>query len=406
MDTAAATTDRDALVRAIETLERQRHILGDGAIDLALGPLRAKLATVDSGATDAAPNLERQSERKVVTVLFADLVGFSAMSERLDSEAVVEIVNTLFDRLVPVLEQYGGTIDKFMGDEVMAVFGAPQTDEHHVDHALRAALGMFDALAKYNRDRAMALALHVGINTGSVIAGEVGSAARRDYSVTGDTVNVASRLQGAARSGQILVGPSTYRHANTTFEFDAPAALSLKGKSSPVLVYRLIGVKRRKTRATVDSIDLAFAGRVEELDRLLGRAALTFKGSRSCVGIVAEPGVGKSRLLAEFHDRMDANVRWVEASAYDYRSEVSYAVVHELLDGVVGVEHVADRDEVSAAYGDFFETLASAQADEIRPYLFRLRGLASEDVSAASLGELRPQCSVNAWQTRPRISFQ
>ena len=113
MDTAAATTDRDALVRAIETLERQRHILGDGAIDLALGPLRAKLATVDSGATDAAPNLERQSERKVVTVLFADLVGFSAMSERLDSEAVVEIVNTLFDRLVPVLEQYGGTIFEF-----------------------------------------------------------------------------------------------------------------------------------------------------------------------------------------------------------------------------------------------------------------------------------------------------
>jgi class 3 adenylate cyclase len=173
MDTATATTDRDALVRAIETLERQRHILGDGAIDLALGPLRARLATVDGGATVAAPILERQSERKVVTVLFADLVGFSAMSERLNSEEVAEIVNALFDRLVPALEQYGGTIDKFMGDEVMAVFGAPQTDEHHVDHALRAALGMFNALATYNRDRAMALGLHVGINTGSVIAGEV-----------------------------------------------------------------------------------------------------------------------------------------------------------------------------------------------------------------------------------------
>ena len=156
-----------------------------------------------------------------------------------------------------------------------------------------------------------------------------------------------------------------------------------------MLAYRLIGLKRRSTRATADSIDLAFAGRVVELDRLLGRAALTFKGPCGCVGIVAEPGVGKSRLLAEFHDRIGASMRWFEASAYDYRSEVSYAVIHELLDGVVGVNHLAERDEVSAAYGEFFETLAVMCRRNAAVPLSIAR-LAVGRRFAATLGEIAP----------------
>ena len=178
------------------------------------------------------------------------------MSERLGSEAMLEIVNGLFDRLVPVIERYGGVIDKFIGDEIMAVFGAPRAVEHHAEHALRAALEIFAALADYNRERSLELGLHIGANTGPVIAGAVGSHARHDYSVTGDTVNVAARLEGAAKTGQILVGPSTFRHTVQLFEFEALEPLALKGKMRPLDVYRLLGETPRAARSRVDGLQL------------------------------------------------------------------------------------------------------------------------------------------------------
>ena len=238
VDTVAAAADRTSLLRTIDALERQRDMLGGPAIDLALGPLRSRLAALDAGASprDLA---ERTSERKVVTVLFVDIAGFTQMSEQGGSEAMLEIVNGLFDRLVPVIERYGGVIDKFIGDEIMAVFGAPRAVEHHAEHALRAALDIFTALADYNCERGLELGLHIGANTGPVIAGAVGSRARHDYSVTGDTVNVAARLEGAAETGQILVGPSTFRHTVQLFEFEALEPLALKGKMRPLDVYRL-----------------------------------------------------------------------------------------------------------------------------------------------------------------------
>ena len=248
------------MLRTIEALERQRDMLGEPAIDLALAPLRSRLEALDAGAgpgTLAA----RSAERKVATVLFVDIAGFTAMSERLGSETMLEIVNGLFDRLVPVIERYGGTIDKFIGDEIMAVFGAPRAAERHAEYALRAALEIFAALAVYNRERGLELDLHLGANTGPVIAGAVGSHARHDYSVTGDTVNVAARLEGAAQAGQILVGPSTFRHTVQLFEFEALEPLALKGKARPLDVYRLVGETPRAMRSRVDGLQLEFAGR-------------------------------------------------------------------------------------------------------------------------------------------------
>lgn len=386
---SAGTGDRDLLVRTIETLERQRHVLGEGAIDVALAPLRAKLTALDERTGTPAPLPERISERKVVTVLFADIAGFTEMSERLDSGAIVDIVNPLFDRLVPVIERYGGTIDKFIGDEVMAVFGAPHAAEHHVEHALHAALDLFEALGRYNADRGLALELHVGVNSGPVVAGAVGSQGRRDYSVTGDTVNVAARLEGAATAGQILVGPSTYRHAVQRFDFDVLPELSLKGKRRATRAYRLLGVKARPARST-DGLELAFSGRAHELELLVTRHAEAPRVPGGVVGIVADPGMGKSRLLIELRDRIDAGARWLEANAYDYRSEVSYAVVHEFADALIGVSNTADADEVRTAYADYLDALGGERASDLRPYLFRLRGLALDQASEAMLAELSP----------------
>src|SRR5439155_6937323 len=136
----------------------------------------------------------RTDERKLVTIVFADISGFTALSEKLDPERVRELINACFDWLVPIVQKYEGTIDKFIGDEIMALFGAPIAHENDPERALRTALELMDAIAAFNHDHKTNLNIHMGVNTGPVIAGKVGSQDRREYSVMGDTVNLAARL--------------------------------------------------------------------------------------------------------------------------------------------------------------------------------------------------------------------
>ncbi|TMH09928.1 MAG: adenylate/guanylate cyclase domain-containing protein, partial [Betaproteobacteria bacterium] len=213
--------DRDALERTIATLEGQRAVLGDAAVQLALAPIRARLSELRGGLETPPGAPSQQPERKLVTVMFVDIAGFTAMSERLDAERVREIMNGCFDLMVPVIVRYGGVIDKFIGDGLMALFGVPHATEHHAEHALRACLDLFGAVREYNDERGLALGIHIGVNSGLVVAGGMGSAGRQDYSVVGDAVNVAARLEDASRVGETLVGPATRRLTCERFEFDA-----------------------------------------------------------------------------------------------------------------------------------------------------------------------------------------
>ena len=249
-------------------------------------------------------------ERKVVTVMFVDVSGFTALSETLDAEVVRELMNSCFDSLVPVIERYGGVIDKFIGDEMMALFGAPQATEHHADHALRACLDCFFAIGDFNDRNDTALSLHIGVNSGLVVAGGVGSTGRQDYSVRGDTVNVAARLEGASETGEILVGPATFRLTAESFEFEALAPIALKGKTQPMPVYRLLGPKLHRTSAgeASERLALSHVGRDGELRTLLERAQnVTDRcvsgirtASGNVVAITGDAGIGKSRMLSEF----------------------------------------------------------------------------------------------------------
>ena len=232
--TTATKTARDTLLRTIETLERQRHVLGEAAIDAALAPLRAKLASLDE-RTEATTTLERPSEHKVVSVLFADIAGFTETSERLDSETIADIVKGLFERLVPLIERYGGTVDKFIGNEIMAVFGAPRAADHHVEHALR-----------YRQRR--------GTSRG-------GRACRTNPRMTVDVP--ACRANVRLR--------------------DTPAA-ALKGKSRATLVYRLLGLKPHRAQMPTDGLELAFSGRAKELEALVARAAAGFGARGGAIG--------------------------------------------------------------------------------------------------------------------------
>src|SRR5438874_4200536 len=182
----------EKLSAAITGLELQRSSLGDAVVDPALAALREQLAQLETGRAPTG------DERKLVTIVFADVSGFTALSEKLDPEAVRELINACFDWLVPVVQKYDGTIDKFIGDEIMALFGAPVAHEDDAERALRAALEMMDALAAFNRANGTELGLHLGINTGLVIAGKIGGRDCRDYSVMGDAVHLAALLEDAS----------------------------------------------------------------------------------------------------------------------------------------------------------------------------------------------------------------
>src|SRR6478735_6977516 len=205
---------------AIAGLEAQRETLGGAVVDAALAALRLQAAQLEQ--------TESVDERKLVTIVFSDISGFTALAEKEDPEKVRELINACFDRLVPMVQKYEGTIDKFIGDEIMALFGAPIAHEDDAERALRAALEMMDAIAVFNHANGTQLGLHAGINTGLVVAGQIGGHDRRDYSVMGDAVNLAARLEQASSDGEIFVGPATYRLTKQLFDFGPIAPLTLK----------------------------------------------------------------------------------------------------------------------------------------------------------------------------------
>jgi adenylate cyclase len=248
-----------------------------------------------------------EADRRPVTVLFADLSGFTTLSERLDPEEVRAFQSDLFQEMASVVEHYEGFVEKFVGDAIMAVFGAPLAHEDDPERSLRAALAMHDRMGAINRRweyrLGESLALHIGVNTGPVVAGNLGATSGAAYAVTGDTVNTASRLQGAAQPGQTLVGVTTYSLTQHVFEFEGVGDLALKGKAEPLQVYRLLHVldRVRSARGLASySLVAPLVGRDDELGQM--RAA--FDGMLRCeaqvVSLVGEAGVGKSRLLKEF----------------------------------------------------------------------------------------------------------
>jgi class 3 adenylate cyclase/RNA polymerase subunit RPABC4/transcription elongation factor Spt4 len=228
----------------------------------------------------AEPHVPEQgsadANRRLVTVLFADLSGFTALGARLDPEDVRALQADLFQEMTAAIEGYEGFVEKYVGDAVMAVFGAPVAHEDEPERALRAALAMherMDALSRrWERRLGQPIALHVGVNTGPVVAGNLGATPGAAYAVTGDTVNTASRLQAAASSGETLVSRATYHLTQHAFAFDPLPDLSVKGKAEPLAVYRLLaafGGVRSARGLEAHGLAAPLVGRDEEFGQLL-----------------------------------------------------------------------------------------------------------------------------------------
>ena len=303
----------------------------------------ARAAAVREPAADGA-----EPDRRPVTILFADLSGFTALGERLDPEDVRALQSDLFQQMAAAIERYEGFVEKFVGDAVMAVFGAPVSHEDDPERALRAALAMREQVAildgRWAGRLGRPLALHTGIHTGPVVAGTLGSTPSAGYTVTGDTVNTTSRLQTAAEAGQILVSQSTYRLAQHAFEFEAFGDLAMKGKAEPVAAYRLVGALAtpRPTRGLeVHGLVARLVGRDEELGQMLAAFQRMLSGRTQVVSLVGEAGTGKSRLQAEFLGKLEASGQLsttaVRRAPCSSLGEKTYGVLASLLREAYGV---------------------------------------------------------------------
>src|ERR687895_1214432 len=243
-------------------------------------------------------------ERRQVTVLFADLSGYTAVAERMDPEAVKALVDRALMRLGQEVERYGGTVDKYIGDNVMAIFGAPVAHEDDAERAVRAGLGMQAAMEEINDGlpSGVHFDLRVGVNTGEVLAGAVGAS----YTVTGDTVNVAARLQSAARPGSVTVGERTMRATLAAVRYEKLEPLALKGKSEPVPAWEAAEViAAHAVGRTAPARETPLVGRDNELATL---EAIYERVERDCiphlVTLVGEAGGGQARVLREVGRRL------------------------------------------------------------------------------------------------------
>lgn len=292
-------------------------------------------------------------ERRLVTVVFADLEGFTALAEQRDPESVKELLDACFSALVPVVAEHGGHVDKIIGDELMAVFGAPLTHEDDPERAVRAALALATALAGVGPG----LRLRVGVNTGEVLAGAVGPSA--GYTVTGDVVNTAHRLVSAAAPGEVLVGDRTRAATEDAIDYELRGDLDLRGKAEPVRVWVARGVRIQPGHRSSAASTAPFVGRSRELAELTDRVREAFAAGRpEVITLVGEPGVGKSRLAMELAVRLatkPATARVLSASCPPYGPGGDLAPLADLVRAGLGISPSAERrvqlDALAAGVG-------------------------------------------------------
>jgi class 3 adenylate cyclase/tetratricopeptide (TPR) repeat protein len=288
------------------------------------------------GGSLAAPSAGRE-ERKVVTVLFADLVGFTSRAERLDPEDVRALLGPYHARLREELERYGGTVEKFIGDAVMALFGAPVAHEDDPERAVRAALAIRD----WVRDEEEDLQLRIAVNTGEALITLDSRPEAGEGMASGDVVNTTARLQSAAPVNGILVAETTYRATRDRIEYEAREAVTAKGKASPIAVWEPVRATSRVGIDLEDRVLTPLVGRERELATLEGAFDRAVREREpQLVTLVGVPGIGKSRLVTELFQRLDASpelVWWRQGRALPYGAGVSFWPLAEIVKAQMGI---------------------------------------------------------------------
>lgn len=335
-----------------------------------------------------------EGERKQVTVLFCDLVGSTSLAERLGPEIMHGLLNRFFELALSEVHRYEGTINQFLGDGFMALFGAPIAHEDHARRAALAALGLQKAIAEHRAElgerEGLSFKVRMGINTGWVVVGGIGDQLRMDYTAIGDTTNLAARLQQHAEPGAILVSEDTSRFLQGSARLEPLGALQVKGKEAPVQAFRLLSLGLLQSEQAVlgGMARSPFVGRQREmaiLEDLWERAA---GGRGQVVGIAAEAGAGKSRLVYELRRWLwDRPVLFLAGRCLSYGSGVPYLPILYMLRNEWGIAEADDPVTVAAKVSASLDR-AGIDVAESLPYLLQLLGIRE---GTETLSELSPQ---------------
>ena len=294
-----------------------------------------------------------EGERKIVTVLFADVANYTSICEKLDPEEVHQIMDGCFKILMDEIHRYEGTINQFTGDGIMALFGAPVAHENHAQRACHAALAVQRSLEGYSEELerrfGLQFKMRVGLNSGPVVVGSIGDDLRMDYTAIGDTTNLAARMEGMARAGTIVGTAYTHKLTRDYFEFTPLGKVQVKGKKEAQEVYELIKTSEVKARieAAVARGLTRFVGRTREAETLKEAYDKAKSGSGQVVGVVGEAGVGKSRLLLELRNMLPkGEYTYMEGRCFHYGSSMAYLPILDILRSYFNIKEGDQEAEI------------------------------------------------------------
>lgn len=348
-------------------------------------------------------------ERRVVTILFSDVKGSTEMAENLDPEDVMEIMNGAFEVLIEPIYRYEGTLARLMGDAILSFFGAPIAHEDDAARACHAALEITKRAREYagklERERGiMGFDVRVGINTGLVVVGEVGTDLRVEYTAMGDAVNLAKRMESAAAPGTVMITKSTYKLIAPLFETEALGFIKVKGRSDPVWVFCLKHPKSKSGSISRAAGELSpIFGRDSELARLRCALSDLREGRGGKLAVIGRPGLGKSRLIAEARQSKTDGITWVEGCCMSYARDVSYWIARDIICDLLGIDRNIEPDKLGKTLRSSLERRcpgkgklppggagpAGSMAD-IHTYLARLLDVPLEEKLESELRRLEP----------------
>ncbi len=369
-------------------------------------------------ANTPAPVVEKMhaahlaGERKIVTVLFLDVVGSTALAENMDPEDWTLIMNRAFDLLSPVIiEKYEGAIARLLGDAILAFFGAPIAHEDDPVRAVKAALDLLAESRKYadevRAQHGIEFAVRIGLNTGPVVVGDVGSALKFEYTAMGDAVNLAARMQAAARPMTALISENTYRFVAPIFDVNDLGLIEVKGKTEPIRVYEVQKQKAQQGRLRgLAGLESPMVGRDPELTSLRQLSAAVGAGLGRAAVVIGEPGLGKSRLIAEWKTATQAAgatspqpaATWAEGRCLSYGQNIPYHLLSDLLQSLVGASGTDNKPEQRAALQALVDDVIGAEGSvEVCRYLANLMSLPLDSESEARIKLLEPQALQNQY---------
>jgi class 3 adenylate cyclase/tetratricopeptide (TPR) repeat protein len=319
---------------------------------------------------------EMREERKVVTALFADVVGSTQLTERIDPEDAREILGGAVRRMVEAVEAFGGTVKDLAGDGILALFGAPVTHEDDAERAIRAAL----RIVGLSQADASPMEIRVGIETGLVVLGPIGGGGRVEYGATGDAVNTAARLQSHASPGRVLVGAVTRRAASDLFVWGEERRLELKGRDEPVSAFEAVGERRE---APPSPAPTPMVGRELEFERATSVADRALSGEGGLLVVLGDPGIGKSRLVEELRGHVSGSaIAWLEGRCVSFGGSTPYLPLRDLI--LDALELPQGQPVPTQVMAERVRTLLSGDLDDAVPYLQAMLGTVDGDRSQQS----------------------